>query len=461
MHPAIGYIQQRHEAFVEELKAFVRIPSVSTKAEHKGDVQKAAEWAAAEMQRIGLEHVQILPTGGHPVVYADWLRAPGKHTALIYGHYDVQPPEPLDLWVTGPFDPTVRNGELYGRGSVDDKGQVFMHLKALEAHLKTSGRLPVNVKLLIEGEEEIGSPNLDPFILKHLDLLKADVAVISDTAMIAKGVPGITHGLRGLIYFQVDVEGTNSDLHSGGFGGSVINPAFALAQMLAQLKDRNGRITIPGFYDDVRKLPTEERRALARLPFSEKKFRKDIGAPALFGERGFTTLERLWCRPTLKVNGLSSGFIGAGAKTVLPARATAKVSMRLVPNQDPGKIARLFTQRMKRICPKTVRMEVTEISGRGMPWLAPTDHPAMQALALAIQKGFGKKPIYTRTGGTIPVVATFTRLLRVPCLLLGIGLPDENAHAPNERLDLDNFHQGMLAAAHLWNELAETKLWRA
>ncbi|HSD49834.1 MAG TPA: dipeptidase, partial [Candidatus Methylomirabilis sp.] len=317
MHPAIGHIQQRREAFVEELKAFVRIPSVSTKAEHKGDVQKAAEWVAEEMQRIGLEHVQILPTGGHPVVYADWLHAPGKPTALIYGHYDVQPPEPLDLWITGSFDPTVRDGELYGRGAVDDKGQVFMHLKALEAHLKTSGRLPVNVKLLIEGEEEIGSPSLDPFILKHLGLLKSDLVVISDTAMIAKGVPGITHGLRGLIYFQLDVEGTNSDLHSGGFGGSVINPAFALAQMLARLKDRNGRITIPGFYDDVRKLPTEERRALARLPFSEKKFQKDIGAPALFGEKRFTTLERLWCRPTLEVNGLYSGFIGEGAKTVL------------------------------------------------------------------------------------------------------------------------------------------------
>jgi len=458
MHPAMDYIQQRREAFIEELKAFVRIPSVSTKSEHKGDVQKAAEWVAAEMQRIGLEHVQILPTGGHPVVYADWLHAPGKPTALIYGHYDVQPPEPLDLWITGPFDPTVRNGELYGRGSVDDKGQVFMHLKALEAHLKTSGRLPVNVKLLIEGEEEIGSPNLDPFILKHLALLKADVVVISDTAMIAKGVPGITHGLRGLIYFQVDVEGTNSDLHSGSFGGSVINPAFALAQMLASLKDRNGRITIPGLYDDVRKLPAEERRALARLPFREKRFQKDIGAPALFGEKGFATLERLWARPTLEINGLYSGFIGEGAKTVLPARAMAKVSMRLVPNQDPAKIARLFTRHMTRICPKTVRMKVTEISGRGMPWLARTDHPAMQALARAIERGFGRKPVYTRTGGTIPVVATFTRQLKVPCLLLGIGLPDENAHAPNEKLDLDNLHHGMLSAAHLWNELAEAKL---
>jgi acetylornithine deacetylase/succinyl-diaminopimelate desuccinylase-like protein len=456
MHPAIRYIQQRRESFVEQLKAFVRIPSVSTKPEHKGDVGRAADWVAAEMRSIGLERVQIMPTAGHPVVYGDWLQAVGKPTALIYGHYDVQPPEPLDLWITGPFDPTVRGAELFGRGAVDDKGQVFMHLKALEAHLKTSGRLPVNVKLLIEGEEEIGSPNLDPFVMKHQNLLKADVVVISDTAMLARGTPGITHGLRGLIYFQLDVEGTKSDLHSGSFGGALINPAFALARILAQLKDRNGRITIPGFYDDVRRLPADERRALARLPFSERNFQRQTGAPALFGERGFSTLERLWVRPTLEINGLVSGFIGEGAKTVLPGRAMAKVSLRLVPNQDPGKTARLFTQHVKRLCPATVRLTVREISGRGRPWLAPTDHPAMQALARAIQNGFGKTPVFTRTGGTIPVVATFTRLLKVPSLLMGIGLPDENAHAPNEKLDLDNLHHGMLSAAYLFEELAET-----
>ena len=455
MDPAITYIQERRDAFVEELKTFCRIPSVSTKSEHKADMQRAAAWLADSMRAIGLETAQIMPTAGHPVVYADWLHAPGKATALVYGHYDVQPAEPLDLWITGPFDPTVRDGELYARGAVDDKGQVFMHLKALEAHLKTQGALPVNVKLLIEGEEEIGSPSLESFIAKHQDLLKTDVVVISDTAMIAKGAPGITHGLRGLVYFQIDVEGTKSDLHSGTFGGAVINPAFALAQILSRLKDGNGRIAIPGFYDDVRKLSAEERRAMARLPFSEKKLQKEIGAPALFGEKGFTTLERLWARPTLEVNGLYSGFIGEGAKTVLPGRAMAKVSMRLVPNQNPTKIARLFTQHVKRICPKTVRLKISEISGRGMPWLASTDHPAVQAVADAIQQGFGKKPVFTRTGGTIPVVATFTRLLKAPSLLMGIGLPDENAHAPNEKLDLDNLHHGMLSAAHLWNELAE------
>ena len=458
MHPAIEYIQERRSAFVEELKGFLRIPCVSTKSEHKADMLKAAQWLVEQMRGMGLEHVEILPTAGHPVVYADWLHAAGEPTVLLYGHYDVQPAEPLELWTTGAFDPTVRDGELYARGAVDDKGQVFMHLKALEAHLKTTGRLPVNVRLLIEGEEEIGSPNLDAFIAKQKAMLQADVVVISDTSMIAKDAPGITVGLRGLIYFQIDLETAKSDLHSGGFGGAVENPAMALAQLLAKLKDRNGRIMIPGFYDGVRRLPAEERRALARLPFSERKFQKDLGAPALCGEKGFTTLERLWARPTLEVNGVYSGFIGEGAKTVLPCRAMAKVSMRLVPNQDPGKIARLFVQYVKRLAPKTVRLKVTEVSGRGKPWLVPTDHPSLQAVARAIEKGFGKKPVYTRTGGTIPVVATLDRLLKAPILLMGIGLPDENAHAPNEKLDLDNLHHGMLSAAYLFEELATTRL---
>jgi acetylornithine deacetylase/succinyl-diaminopimelate desuccinylase-like protein len=449
-----SYIQKQRQASVEELKGFLRIPSVSTKAEHKPDMQKAAKWLTAQMQSIGLEHVKVMPTQGHPVVYADWLHAPGKPTVLIYGHYDVQPAEPLELWVTGPFDPTIRKRELFARGAVDDKGQVFMHLKALEAHLMTAGRLPVNVKLLIEGEEEIGSPNLDAFIQANRKRLAADIVVISDTAMIGKGVPGITHGLRGLVYFQIDVEGTVSDLHSGGFGGAVINPGFALAQMIASLKDKHGRIAIPGFYDDVRTLPPAERRALAKLPFSDKAFQRAIGAPQLFGEKGFTTLERLWCRPTLEVNGLLSGFVGEGAKTVLPARAMAKISMRLAPDQDPDRIAALFAKHIKRIAPPTVRVKVTEVSGRGAPWLCPVDHPAIQAMARAIRKGFGKPAVYSRTGGTIPVVPTLVNTLKAPCLLFGIGLPDENAHAPNEKLDLDNLHHGTLTAAHLWDELA-------
>jgi acetylornithine deacetylase/succinyl-diaminopimelate desuccinylase-like protein len=457
MHPVTGYIHERREAFVEELKALLRIPSVSTQSDHKGDIQKCAEWLVEHMRAIGLEHAQILPTAGHPVVYADWLKAPGQPTVLIYGHYDVQPAEPLEPWITGPFDPTVRNGELFARGAVDDKGQAFMHLKAIEAHLRTQGKLPVNVKLLIEGEEEIGSPSLNPFIKAHRSLLKADLAMISDTAMIAKGVPGITVGLRGLVYFQVEMEGAKSDLHSGGFGGAVENPAFALAQLLGQLKDKNGRILIPGFYGDVHKLLAAERRALANLPFSEKRFQKQLGVPALHGEKGFTTLERLWARPTLEVNGMYSGFIEEGAKTVLPCRAMAKVSMRLVPNQDPIKIARLFVQHVKRLAPKTVRTTVTEVSGRGTPWLIPSDHPSLLALAQAIHKGFGKIPVYIRTGGTIPVVPTLANLLKLPCLLFGIGLPDENAHAPNEKLDLDNLHHGTLSAAYFLEELAAAK----
>jgi acetylornithine deacetylase/succinyl-diaminopimelate desuccinylase-like protein len=458
MQSVTGYIQKRRAASIEELKSFLRIPSVTTKSEHKGDMRKAAQWLIDHMRALGMEHARIYPTAGHPVVYADWLHAPGKPTLLIYGHYDVQPAEPLDLWITGPFDPTVRKGELFARGAVDDKGQVFMHLKALEAHLKTRGALPVNVKLLIEGEEEIGSPNLTPFIRAHQALLKADVVMISDTAMLARGVPGITHGLRGLVYFQLDVETAKSDLHSGGFGGSIENPAMALAHMLGRCKDAIGRILIPGFYDNVRTLPAAERRALARLPFKEQAFRKEIGAVQLHGEPGFSTLERLWARPTFEVNGIYSGFIGEGAKTVLPCTAMAKVSMRLVPNQDPNRIARLFCQHIKRIAPKTVRVKISEVSGRGTPWLCPIDHPAIQALARAIRRGFGKPPVYIRTGGTIPVVPTLATLLKLPCVLMGIGLPDENAHAPNEKLDLDNLHRGTLAAAHYLDELAAVKL---
>ena len=454
MHPAIQYIQARRGDFAENLKGLLRIPSISTKPEHKADMARAAEWLVHRMQAIGLGHAEVLPTNGHPVVYADWLHAPGKPTVLIYGHYDVQPPEPLDLWTSGPFEPTVRDGKLYARGAVDDKGQVCMHLGALEAHLKTQGTLPINIKLLIEGEEEIGSPNLDSFIEQQLGRLAADLVVISDTAMIAKGWPGITVGLRGMVAFQIDMQGAKSDLHSGGFGGAVENPGFALAQLLARLKDAKGRITIPGFYDDVRRLSPSERRQLAKLPFREKAFLAGVGAPRLHGEEGFTTLERLWARPTLEVNGFLSGFTGTGSKTVLPSRAMAKVSMRLVPNQDPNKIARAFMQYVRRLAPKTVYTTITEISGRGAPWLVSPDDPALQALARAILKGFGKRPVYTRTGGTIPIVPTLAKLLKAPCLLMGIGLPDENAHAPNENLDLDNFHQGMLSAAYLHLELA-------
>jgi acetylornithine deacetylase/succinyl-diaminopimelate desuccinylase-like protein len=366
----------------------------------------------------------------------------------------VQPVDPLELWESPPFEATVRDGEIYARGSADDKGQVFMHFKAVEAHLKQNGRLPVNIKLILEGEEEVGSVNLDDFIRAHKGELGADVVVISDSGMFARGVPSICYGLRGLVYFQLDLRGSSTDLHSGSFGGAVANPAMVLAQVLAQMKDRGGRIKIPGFYDDVVPLQEEERKAWASLPFNEKKYKKDFGVPKLFGESGYTTLERTWARPTFEVNGLLSGFTGEGAKTVLPAIAMAKVSMRLVPNQSPDTIARLFEEYVKKVTPKTVELKVTRMHG-GKPWMTSYDNPFVQAAARAIEKGFGQKPVLTREGGSIPVVSTFQEELGLPSVLFGVGLPDENAHAPNEKLDLGNFHGGIIASAILYNEIAD------
>jgi acetylornithine deacetylase/succinyl-diaminopimelate desuccinylase-like protein len=406
------------------------------------------------MRRIGLENVRLIATPGNPVVYGDWLHAsPGAPTILFYGHYDVQPVDPLDLWQSPPFEATIRDGEIYARGSADDKGQVFMHFKAIEAHLKQAGSLPVNIKIILEGEEEVGSANLDNFIRDHRGELGADVVVISDSPMFARGVPSICYGLRGLVYFQIDLRGSSTDLHSGSFGGAVSNPAFVLAQMLAQMKDRSGRIKIPGFYDDVVALQDEERKAWASLPFNEKKYKKDFGIPKVAGETGYTTLERTWARPTFEVNGLLSGFTGEGAKTVLPAVAMAKVSMRLVPNQSPDKIAGLFEAHVKDIAPGTVELKITRMHG-GKPWMTAYDNPYVQAAGRAIEKGFGRKPVFTREGGSIPVVSTFQEELGLPSVLFGVGLPDENAHAPNEKLDLENFQGGIIASAILYQEIA-------
>jgi acetylornithine deacetylase/succinyl-diaminopimelate desuccinylase-like protein len=406
------------------------------------------------MRRIGLQNVRLIDTPGNPVVYGDWLHAsPGAPTILFYGHYDVQPVDPLDLWQSPPFEATIRDGEIYARGSADDKGQVFMHFKAIEAHLKQAGSLPVNIKIILEGEEEVGSANLDNFIRDHRGELGADVVVISDSPMFARGVPSICYGLRGLVYFQIDLRGSSTDLHSGSFGGAVSNPAFVLAQMLAQMKDRSGRIKIPGFYDDVVALQDEERKAWASLPFNEKKYKKDFGIPKVAGETGYTTLERTWARPTFEVNGLLSGFTGEGAKTVLPAVAMAKVSMRLVPNQSPDKIAGLFEAHVKDIAPGTVELKITRMHG-GKPWMTAYDNPYVQAAGRAIEKGFGRKPVFTREGGSIPVVSTFQEELGLPSVLFGVGLPDENAHAPNEKLDLENFQGGIIASAILYQEIA-------
>jgi acetylornithine deacetylase/succinyl-diaminopimelate desuccinylase-like protein len=456
MVKVIDFIHTNRDRYVTELKDYLAIPSISALPEHQGDVRRCAEWTAAEMTRVGLENVKLIDTPGNPVVYGDWLHAEGAPTILFYGHYDVQPVDPLELWETPPFEANVRDGEIYARGAADDKGQVFMHFKAIEAHIKQQGRLPVNIRVIIEGEEEVGSKNLDNFIKEHKASLGADVVVISDSAMFDRGVPSICYGLRGLVYFQIDLRGSDSDLHSGVFGGSVANPAMVLAQLLAKMRDTSGRIKIPGFYDDVRELTPEERAEWQKLPWSDKRYMKELGAPKLFGETGFTTLERKWGRPTFEVNGLLSGFTGEGAKTVLPAVAMAKVSMRLVPDQHPDKIAEQFEAYVKDIAPKTVEVKVTRMHG-GKPWMTDFDNTYVRAAGRAIEQGFGKTPVFCREGGSIPVVATFQEELGIPSVLFGVGLPDENAHAPNEKLDLLNFHNGIVASAILYEEIGSRK----
>jgi acetylornithine deacetylase/succinyl-diaminopimelate desuccinylase-like protein len=456
MDNVIDFINVNRERYLDELKAFLAIPSISALPQHRDDVRHCAEWVGEEMRRIGLQNVRLMDTPGYPVAYGEWLGAPGAPTILFYGHYDVQPVDPLDLWQSPPFDATIRDGEIYARGAADDKGQVFMHFKAVEAHLKQQGRLPVNMKFMIEGEEEVGSEHLDDFIRAHKSDFAADVVVISDSPMFARGVPSICYGLRGLVYCQVDLRGSSTDLHSGSFGGAVANPAFVLAQMIAQMKDRGGRVKVPGFYDDVKPLEDAERAAWASLPFNEKKYKKDFGIPKVFGESDYTTLERTWARPTLEVNGLLSGFTGEGAKTVLPAVSMAKISMRLVPDQDPDKIADLFEAFVRKLAPKTVEVKVTRMHG-GKPWMTSYDNPYVQAAGHAIEKGFGRSPIFTREGGSIPVVSTFQEELGLPSVLFGVGLPDENAHAPNEKLDVSNFHNGIIASAYLYEEIARTR----
>jgi len=453
MDQVVDFINVNRDRYVEELKQYLGIPSISALPQHASDVRRAAEWTAEELRRVGLQNVRLIETPGNPVVYGDWLGAPDAPTILFYGHYDVQPVDPVDQWTTPPFEATVRDGEIYARGAADDKGQVFMHIKAVEAHLKKNGRLPLNIKFFIEGEEEVGSVHLDDFVRSHKQELSSDVVVISDSPMFDRGIPSICYGLRGLTYFQIDVRGTKTDLHSGSFGGAVANPAFVLAQMLAQMKDRSGRIRIPGFYDDVRDLSEAERAEWKKLPFNETKYRKDLGGPRLNGERRYSTLERVWARPTFEVNGLLSGFTGEGAKTVLPATAMAKVSMRLVPDQDPQKIGDLFEAHVRKIAPKTVDLKITRMHG-GKPWMTEFDNKYVRAAGRAIELGFGKSPVFNREGGSIPVVSTFQQELGVPSVLFGVGLPDENAHAPNEKLDLGNFHNGIIASAYLYQEIA-------
>jgi len=452
MEQLLSYLEKHKNQYLDELRELLAIPSISTMPEHTGDVERCARWVADHMATIGLRNIQTFPTAGHPIVFGEWLGAPGKPTVLLYGHYDVQPVEPLELWTSPPFQATIRDGNIYARGSADDKGQIFIHFKSIEAYLKNTGSLPINLKLLIEGEEEIGSQHLEQFVRDHKDLLKADLVLVSDSAMFAKGIPSICYGLRGLAYMQIDVVGPNRDLHSGSFGGSIHNPIQVLAEIVAKLHDRNGAVAIPGFYKDVRPLSAGERSTFGKLPWSDRNYARGLGVKQLYGEKGYTTLERVWARPTLECNGIWGGFTGQGAKTVLPARASAKISMRLVPDQQSTKIARVFEKHIKKIAPGTAEVSVSTIHG-GEAAITPIDSPGVRAAVAALEKGFGKKPVYQREGGSIPIVVQFKKLLGLDTVLLGFGLPDENAHAPDEFLNLDNFFKGIRTSVHFFNEL--------
>ena len=452
MTPAEQFTAANLDRFLAELFDFLRIPSISARSEHNGDTRRAAGWLRDRMRDVGLE-AEILETPRHPVVLGEW-RGAGEDapTVLVYGHYDVQPAEPLELWTAPAFEPDVRDGRIYARGSADDKGQLFLHVKAAESLLAADGRLPVNLVVLAEGEEEIGSPNLIPFVEAHAGRLACDVVVISDSAMFAPGLPSVLFSLRGLAYFEITVRGPASDLHSGSYGGGVVNPAMALARILGTLHDGSGRIAIPGFYDDVLDWGDETRAEIRALPFDDEEFRRGVGVAALSGEAGYSTLERLWIRPTCEVNGLLSGYTGEGAKTVLPAHSMAKVSFRLVPDQDPARIAELLRAHVARVAPPEVRVEIEELHG-GLPWRGRVSGGLIDAASRALARSFGRRPVLTGEGGSIPIVGEFERILEAPVLLLGFALPGANMHAPDEWFPLENFDKGIVALAALLEEL--------
>ncbi len=446
------FFDANDERMRDELFAFLRIPSVSAKTENTPDVRRAAEWLKQSMDQAGLV-AAIHETPGHPVVIGEWRGAPGACTVLVYGHYDVQPAEPLELWTSPPFEPTIRNGNIYARGSVDDKGQLFLHIKAIEAHLATRGKLPVNVVVIAEGEEEVGSDNLEAFVEANKDLLAAEAVVISDSAMFAPGQPSILSSLRGMAYFEINVTGPKVDLHSGAYGGAVVNPATALARILASMHDENWHVAIDGFYDSVRDWDPRIREQMKALPFEEKTLRKETGVSELGGEAGYTTLERLWTRPTCEVNGLLSGYTGEGSKTVLPSKAMAKVSCRLVPDQMPAEIIEKMKAHVARVAPKGVKATVKYLHG-GKPWRAELTGPLYDAARRALATAFEKEPVIVGEGGSIPVVGDFEKILGAPVLLVGFGLPGENAHAPDEWMSEENFRIGMRAMAVFWDEYA-------
>ncbi|MEE2857479.1 MAG: dipeptidase [Planctomycetota bacterium] len=452
MHEIIEKLSGDRQQHIDRLVEWLRIPSISTDSQRGGDVRRAGEWILEELATSGFD-ARLDETEGHPVCFASWTGAAGAPTVLIYGHYDVQPPEPLELWRHGAFEPTIEGDDLIARGATDDKGQVLALVRGVCGILKERGSLPVNIKFLIEGEEEIGSPNLAPYIKAHSDELTADVAVISDCSQFAPGIPAITVALKGLVYLEVFVQGPNRDLHSGSFGGSVENPANALTRILGSLRDEEGRITIPGFYDDVRDLTPEEREDFASLPFDEEGFRNDLDVPQVHGEAGWTTLERKGARPTLDINGLLSGWTGEGAKTVLPAHASAKLSMRLVPDQDPRVIETLVSDHLRSLCPPSCTIEVSVHHG-AEPVLVERNSEWLEAAAIAVEKGFGKAPVFIREGGSIPVVSDLKKILGIDTILLGLGLPDDNAHSPNEKFHLPDYQRGIETAAWFLDEIS-------
>ena len=449
----LAHLDANRQQHVDQLCEFLSIPSISSQTAHKDDIRRACKFVADELKELGLE-VEVIETDGHPLVYAQSEQRPDRRTLLFYGHYDVQPVDPLDLWTTPPFEPRVADGIVYARGASDDKGQVYAHIKALEAYVRTGTELPVNVKFIIEGEEECGGKGIYRYTEKNAKKLACDAVIISDTTLYNETTPGICYSLKGLAYMEIRVKGPDKDLHSGSYGGTVQNPANALAEIVAGLKDKDGRCLVPGFYDQVLDLDQEERDGFAQLGYTDEILRQETGAPGAFGEKGYTTLERMWARPTCDVNGLLSGYGGEGAKTIIPARAMAKVSMRLVPNQDPATIAKAFTAHVKAIAPAGVEVEVIDHHGAA-PVLVPRKSPMMQAGMAALRQGYGADPVFIREGGSIPIVGTFQTCLKAPVLLLGYGLSTDNIHSPNEKFDLVNFWNGARTTAALLVEAAK------
>lgn len=448
------YFKDHRTDHLEELKAFLRIPSISSLTEHKADVRKAAEWLKEAMEKAGLENAEVFETDGHPVVYADWLHAEGKPTVLVYGHYDVQPVDPLNLWETPPFDPHVRDNKLYARGASDDKGQTFMHVKAVEALLKLEGELPVNIKFIVEGEEEIGSPTLPKYVEQNQEQLKADLIVISDTGMQGPGRPAVCYGLRGLAGIQIDVQGPKGDLHSGLYGGAVQNPLHAIVEILQSFRDKEGVIQVDGFYNDVLEVSDAERAEFAALEFDLEKEKQELGITEDFGEKGYSFVERTWIRPTLEINGITGGFSGEGIKTVLPAQASAKITCRLVPNQDPDDIVAKLRAHVEANKPAGVTVTISDFD-KGQPFLTPYDHPAIQAAGRSYEKVYNVKTAFTRMGGSVPIVAVFDQVLGLPVVLMGFGLSSENFHAPNEHFHLENFDKGLRVISDYLYEAAQ------